>query len=279
MDVRFLESLVAVIDKGSIAEAARQQNLTAAAVGQRVRALERQLNERLVTRSGSTVRPTPACLRILPRIRSLLSQMTLLQQDLAADGLAGPYRLGVISTALADHAVCLVEGFAACASNVELSVVPGTSQQLYEMLSEGALDAAILVEPPFSLAKAFLTTILEPQPLAWVMPKKSVSDNLPLIVYDRLSWGGAIGWRWITANASARPILCEMDAPETVATLVASGIGCALLPVWAGLMQIPGVRVERLSNGPVRNLVFLRPNGTRTPIDDVCLALLQPPFD
>jgi DNA-binding transcriptional LysR family regulator len=40
MDSRFLESFVMVIDSGSIAEAARRLNITAAGVAQRIRSLE-----------------------------------------------------------------------------------------------------------------------------------------------------------------------------------------------------------------------------------------------
>jgi DNA-binding transcriptional LysR family regulator len=40
MDSRFIESLVMVIDNGSIAEGARRLNITPAGVAQRIRALE-----------------------------------------------------------------------------------------------------------------------------------------------------------------------------------------------------------------------------------------------
>jgi DNA-binding transcriptional LysR family regulator len=43
MDIRFLESLIAVVETGSIAGAARLQYLTAAAVSQRIQALEKEI--------------------------------------------------------------------------------------------------------------------------------------------------------------------------------------------------------------------------------------------
>ncbi len=43
MDTEFLESFVKVVEHGSVAEAARRLNLTAAAVTQRIRALEREI--------------------------------------------------------------------------------------------------------------------------------------------------------------------------------------------------------------------------------------------
>jgi Bacterial regulatory helix-turn-helix protein, lysR family len=43
MDTRFLESFIAVVDNGSIAEAARRLDLTPAAVAKRICALEHQI--------------------------------------------------------------------------------------------------------------------------------------------------------------------------------------------------------------------------------------------
>ena len=44
------------VDNGSIAEAARRLNLTAAGVAKRIRALESEIGAVLVTRSGRTIR-------------------------------------------------------------------------------------------------------------------------------------------------------------------------------------------------------------------------------
>ncbi|WP_305417582.1 LysR family transcriptional regulator [Photobacterium leiognathi] len=42
MDTRFLETLITVVEQGSIAAAAREQLLTPAAVSQRIQSLERE---------------------------------------------------------------------------------------------------------------------------------------------------------------------------------------------------------------------------------------------
>jgi DNA-binding transcriptional LysR family regulator len=68
MDSHFLESFVMVVDNGSIAEAARRLNLTAAGVAQRIRALESEIGTRLVFRFGRSVRPTELCWQTDTRI-------------------------------------------------------------------------------------------------------------------------------------------------------------------------------------------------------------------
>ncbi|WP_164119512.1 LysR family transcriptional regulator, partial [Stenotrophomonas maltophilia] len=67
MDTRFLESFVTVVDKGSIAEAARRLHLTPAAVAQRLRALESEIGKPLVSRAGRTVKPTETGIAMLER--------------------------------------------------------------------------------------------------------------------------------------------------------------------------------------------------------------------
>src|SRR5215831_17374622 len=72
MDTRSLESFVSVIDHGSIAEAARRLRLTPAGVAKRVRALEIEIGDRLISRSGRTVKPTKVAIAILDRARLFL---------------------------------------------------------------------------------------------------------------------------------------------------------------------------------------------------------------
>ena len=74
MDTRFLESFVLAVDNGSIAEAARRLNLTAAAVAKRIHALENEIGAALVTRSGRTIRPTEAGAAIVQRARRFLAE-------------------------------------------------------------------------------------------------------------------------------------------------------------------------------------------------------------
>ena len=58
METSALESFVAVIEEGSVAAALRRLQLTAGAVAQRIRKLEKDLGMRLVIRAGRAVRPT-----------------------------------------------------------------------------------------------------------------------------------------------------------------------------------------------------------------------------
>src|SRR5438477_12641191 len=113
MDTRVIETFLMVIDNGSIAEAARRLNLTAAAVAKRIHALESEIGSVLVTRSGRTIRPTEAGAAIVERARRFLAEARDFKSIAVAYRPSGQLRLGVTSSALSgllpDILACMME--------------------------------------------------------------------------------------------------------------------------------------------------------------------------
>ena len=153
MDTRYLKSLIAVVERGSIADAARAENLTAAAVSQRIQALERELGQTLLTRVGHAAKATDVCYALLPRARRIVQEVALLPDDADPAGLTGTLNLGVISTALTGMVPAALQTLKRLAPGIRPHVVPGASKSLYALLVNGEIDAALLVAPPFELAK------------------------------------------------------------------------------------------------------------------------------
>lgn len=241
MDIRFLSSLLAVVETGSIAAAARQQNLSPAAVSQRIRVLEEELGCVLLNRSAHSASPTAECHRLLPLARELSDKAASLRSMIDPSGLSGPFRLGAISTALFDHVPAILRCLEAEAPRAELSVRPGSSSELHGLLDEGQLDAALVVAPPFDVTKTIRVHPIERQAFVRVLPPGvSLADEeavarLPWIVYERTSWGGSLTTKLLHAVQQGGRILCELDSPETIALMVEQGIGQSILPVWNAL--------------------------------------------
>jgi len=84
LDIRFISSLIKVVDTGSIAAAARNQMLTSAAVSQRIKALEIAMGCQLLSREGHSAKPTAECLKVLPRLKRIIKEVDALQGDLDA---------------------------------------------------------------------------------------------------------------------------------------------------------------------------------------------------
>jgi DNA-binding transcriptional LysR family regulator len=255
MDTQFLSSLLAVLDEGSIAAAARREGLTASAVSQRVAALEAQVGVALLRRAGRVMQATPECRALLPRMRQMVALERELRGALRGATLAGHLRLGAVSTAMGDHAAGLLRHLGQAAPEVTLELVPGTSEALYAMMERDGLDAAVLVEPPFVLPKALAFFPVEDQPIG-LLRGRGVTGELPYLVYSRAAWGGALCWQALTARDPEPEVLAEMDAQEVMAQMVEDGVAQAVLPRWRGLARYPGLVFTSLA-GATRRIGLL----------------------
>src|SRR5262249_37550635 len=125
MDTRFLESFIAVVEQGSLAEAARHLNLTPAAVAQRIRALEGEFGARLLFRSGRTVRPTQSGAAILTHAKDFLGHIRDLKSIAANNVPSGELRLGAAQTAKNGFLPDILSGMAKKYPLIEIHIVGG----------------------------------------------------------------------------------------------------------------------------------------------------------
>ena len=197
METSFLTSFLLVVDTGSMAEAARRLDLTPAAVAQQIRTLEREFGTPLFARAGRTVSVTPAGSRIVAQSRGLLRELADLK-ILANDEYAtGELRLGTINTALHSLLPDILARFVSAHPHVKVFIQSGTSNELYEALRQGDVDAAVCTHPAFAMPKTFVWELLREEPLVVIAPqnlaKRDAHDLLahePLIRYDRSLAGG-----------------------------------------------------------------------------------------
>jgi len=259
MDIRFLSSLIAVVETGSITAAARREKLTPAAVSQRIQALERSLNCPLLVRSAHAIRPTETCLSLLPRARHLIREAALLRDDAQGGGLVGELRVGAIATALTGLFPAAINLMACQAPRLKLRLVPGSSLHLFEQVTNGALDAAILVEPPFALPKALICHPIRSEALVAVS-RADIPPPQPFIRYDPGTWGGRLVAHYMEQIGLRPEILCDLDELETIAVLVSQGLGTSILPAWAGLAR-DGITLTPLPDAAPfqRRLCLLHP--------------------
>ncbi|KOF21044.1 LysR family transcriptional regulator [Ensifer adhaerens] len=280
MDIRFLQSLVATVETGSIAAAARREKLTPAAVSQRIQSLERALGCVLLARGAHSAQPTEACLSLLPRARLLIREAENLRYDVAGGGLTAELKVGSISTALTGIFPEVLDELSHRAPSLKLMLRPGSSLQLYEQLLSGELDAAVLVEPPFALPKGLTAHVIRREPLVLISKDATDLDHIherirqaPFIRYDPGSWGGRLSQQYL-ADAGLDPdIRCDMDALETIAILVANGMGNSVVPAWQGL-QRNGFHLTEVPDAAAyeRRIVFLHQSVPSRPTP---LALLK----
>jgi DNA-binding transcriptional LysR family regulator len=252
VDSRFLQTYVHVVELGSIAQAARHQGLTPATVQQRLRALEGDVGSALIARSGRTVKPTPAGIRILERARHILRDVRDLRSAASDTALpAGPLRLGATPTALTGIMPPVLRTWVARHPHIEIYIEPAPTTLLYSKVLSGELDGALLVHPLFALPKTCDWRDLRHEPLVLVTPAgMKVRDPLaviarePYIRYDRSVVGGKMADDYLRTHNLRPHVRFELDGIDSIAKLVAEGLGVAVLPDWAVTGE-PAARVKR----------------------------------
>lgn len=268
MDTKFLESFLIVAECGSVAEAARRLNMTPAAVAQRMRALETELGQALVSRVGRTVRPTAAGLAVQRHGPALVRMARDLRAIAAGDLPSGQLRLGATATAMTGLIPQITAALSERFRQIDYFLQPGSSVNLYHAVLSGELDAALIIEPQFPIPKAFGWSTIRREPLVLLAPADlEIHDfhlaltQQPFIRYDRNQWGGQIVDRYLRRHAISVREWAELDALDAIAALVDRGLGVALVPDWAPPWP-EGLRLQkhRMEDGELRNMGVLWAN-------------------
>lgn len=282
MDVRFLQSFVTVVDVGSLAEAARRLDLTPAAIAARLHALEEELGVPLVRRAGRSVVPTEAGIRILDRARQIIRDIRDMNTVASGDASLGEFRLGSFVTAMGSIVPPLLGRLYRQHPNVNLFVKPGRSIELCESLVRGELDAAIVVEPQFAVAKGYQWEEFIAEPLVVVAPASMVGQDphallatQPFIRYDRSVLGGQLADRYLRDHNLRPHQRLEVDGLMVIAALVSEGLGVALVPDWAPMWdgRLDIARLPLPDRAPVRRVGLIwATHGPRASLAEALLA-------
>ena len=240
MDTRFLQSFLAVVDCGSIADASRRLDLPATTVTQQMRSLEADIGCQLLTRVGRTVKATVVGARIVDQAREVLKGVTGLRSAASDTELpACPLRLGATPTALMGIVPSLLRRWMSAHPTVQVYIEPGTSSKLIDQVVGGHLDVAIAVHPTFALPKTCEWRTLRSEVLILLAPRKMVvRDPLltaarePFILYDRKVVAGKMADDYLRRHNIKPKVRFELDGIEHIAQLVAEGFGVSILPDW-----------------------------------------------
>ncbi|MDX3904361.1 MAG: LysR substrate-binding domain-containing protein [Pigmentiphaga sp.] len=261
MRTEYLESLVTVVECGSLAEAARKLNLNPATLAARLHALEEEIGAPLVQRAGRTIQPTQAALNILEQSRAVLRHIRDLGVIAQARTALGELRLGVFVSALPNFLPGVMERVYAAHPALKAYIQPGSSLDLCRSVEEGHLDAAVIVEPQFAIAKSCRWARLVDDPLIVLAPASlrdsrahDVLRDHPFIRYDRTTPTGQLIDRYLRDHA-IRPIeRLEVNSAAAIAAMVARGLGVSLVPAWTcpcnlgrslARLRLPGKAVTR----------------------------------
>jgi DNA-binding transcriptional LysR family regulator len=246
LDPRRMGVLREVARRGSISAAADALNLTASAVSQQVVALEREADVALVDRGPRSLVLTEAGWALVEHAEAVQAQLTSAEAELRAiAGLRGGHlRLGLFASS-ARLAEQVLRAFHASHPDVRLTLTEAEPDSSLRLVAQGRLDLALVYLHDFAppqASKAVEVVELATDPVLVALP-----STHPLARRERVELLELAGERWITeppgtighrvTEAACRAAgfapqleLVESGDHRIVQTLVAAGIGVALIP-------------------------------------------------
>ncbi|GIK86016.1 MAG: isoleucine biosynthesis transcriptional activator [Betaproteobacteria bacterium] len=252
MELRHLRYFVAVAETLHFGRAAARLHISQPPLSRQIRALEREVGTPLFERSARSVRLTPAGAALLPEARRLLREAEALAagaRDLAR-GAVGVLQLGFISASAYNVLPRVLPGFRRSRPGVRLVLAESTSDVQLGALAEGTLDAGILLPPVTHPALAYAALLREPLvaalPDARRWPARVPLGRLsrePFVLFPRHAGPGLHDVVVAACEREGFAPRVEQEAVQmpTIVSLVAAGMGVALVPASLQNMRRTGV--------------------------------------
>jgi len=242
VNLRFVEAFIEVAREQSITKAAKNLNLTQAAISSRIATLQKELGVTLVDRRDRVFYLTEAGERFLDYAKRFSALQEDLQRELCASRRGPlPLRIGSIETVLHTWLVPLLERLEQLRRekrqpiefelNVEMSAV------LDKRLRQGSLDLIFSAAP--TVGEDFVNEALPPMEMVFIGPATlagaaalSIDDLLAreLLTFQRGSQPHAALLKSLRAHHAADKRVHTFSSILAMVKLVESGFGLATLP-------------------------------------------------
>ncbi len=275
MSITLLRTLIAVYESGSLAGAAQRVHVTQAAVGQQMRRLEETMGTSLFDRSDRTPRLNAHGNALIPNAREVVAAYDSFMQSQPAQ-LSGELVLGAVPSTLRGLVPQTVKRLLDSTPDLGIRVVPGLSDDLLEQVERGALDAAITSEAGpghdalhwQEIAREPLVLITAPD-LQGDDPVQLLKTH-PYIRHTRRAAAGVLAGAWLKKNRITPDTAMELESIETVASMVAHGLGISVVPD----ICVPDSTFASLRRLPLTTHPMVRPLGILTRSDSTKAPLV-----
>ncbi len=149
MDVKQLEYFVAVAEHRSFSRASVSLAIAQSALSRQVRALEVELRETLLLRTGRGVELTEAGQRLYERSVVILQQLEQARAEMSAmrDEPVGPITIGLPPSLGRQLTLPLIDGFRRQMPKARLAIVEGLSSHIGEWIAAGRVDLGLVYNP------------------------------------------------------------------------------------------------------------------------------------
>jgi len=256
-DWELLASWVAVIEAGSVSEAARLLRISQAAVSQRVKQLETIFATPLLDRSTRPAQPTAAGQRLFENSKDLLTRADQMMESVRNVSRAKRMvvRFGCVDSFAATIGPLMIKALSS--SSHQIRLWSGITPTLEGLIESRQLDLAVTTSmtalPSISRAQLFTERYYAVLPATFEVNRLGslldLSRHLQFIRYSARSFIGQQIDEYLQRAGDALERTCEFDATDPLLSLVASGMGFALttpLCIWQSRQFLPDIRIVPL---------------------------------
>lgn len=278
--LRQLEYFVAVLDAGSVTEAAKRSRISQAAASMAIAQLEKALGVDLFVRSRSKrLVPTAAGTALGGRARRVLGEVAEISGSIRGDWeeLRGHVRLGCMIAISPRLMPRLLAEAAARWPEIELDFVEGAAEELQRSVADGELDAAFVYSLQ-AVPGVDLVTIAESRPQILLAkghplaarPSLRFADlaDQDAVLFDVPPSAERVASMFQAVGVEPR-VRWKSVVAENIRGIVASGRAYSVTNVWEGMeehFRAAGVVLVPISDPlPYNSVVAAVPPGLRRP--------------
>jgi LysR family transcriptional regulator, low CO2-responsive transcriptional regulator len=243
IDSRQLRAFVLLARTGSFTRTARELHLSQSAISHSIKALESDLQGRLLDRLGKSVILTQAGEPMLVHADRILGEMGTARERLLTLGKwgHGRLRIGAGSTSCQCILPNVLREFKASFPQCLIQIEPGDTPAALELLQSNRIDLALALEPRnleqlefrslFKDELRFLVCPLHP----WARGGRVDQVGIPrerFILYAKRSYTADMIEEYFRREGIVLPTSIELGNIEAIKALVQLGLGVSILAPW-----------------------------------------------
>jgi DNA-binding transcriptional LysR family regulator len=283
MDLRHLETLLAIQETGSFTGAADRMHTVQSNVSDQIRQLEEELGVVLFTRGRRGAVPTEFGDLVLERARHVRRELDALRADLSMlQGLqTGHATLGAVGTISRWLVPAVVADLRLQAPALSLRVTEGASERLAAEVAGRELSQAVVTEPVID-SRLVVEHLLDEDLVGLVPSSFEIASSTGPVPLSELAahpmilppLGNPLRSEVETAardQGLTFSVPLEVEGVRLIGDLVAAGAGVSIIPETAVPPREPGVRSFSIVDMPPRRLALVTARGVRLSLADAAV--------
>ena len=241
LDPVSLRLFVAVMEEGTIAEAAAREHIAASAVSKRLSELEQTLNTELFVRSNKGTEPTAAAFTLLNLARGVLNDLDDIYAQMReyASGLRGQVRVCANISAITQFLPDELKTFMAQYPQVQVHLQERISPLIAKALADNAADIGILNEGNYGEQLTLLPyhddELVVIAPAGHPLTRRKAVKLAQVLDHDVVgAHPGSVMNSLLTKAAAelGRPLRLriQVSSYDALCLMVAAGLGVGVMP-------------------------------------------------